>query len=310
MLIEHRPDGLLAAISLDFPDGHHLGRHFHPQAQFLYAARGLMRLATHHGAWVIPPTRAVWIPPRVEHEIFMSGEVHMRTLFIEQPETPTPLSDCCVLAVTPLLREMILRAIHLESQPRLDDFRQRLQGLILSEIANLERMPLYLPMPRDRRLQAICQALLKQPELGLTLDDWGLRVGASSRTLARLFAQELQMSFHEWRQQLRLTEALPRRPRPRLRQYAGLQQHVPPPARRNPARLPGATGATGTDQGPRGLMPHGATPSNGESADNACGVIRPTKASVGRIRRSRRADNRSAAIRRTGLDGARRERED
>ncbi|HIE5684826.1 TPA: AraC family transcriptional regulator [Pseudomonas aeruginosa] len=210
MLIEHRPDGLLAAISLDFPDGHHLGRHFHPQAQFLYAARGLMRLATHHGAWVIPPTRAVWIPPRVEHEIFMSGEVHMRTLFIEQPETPTPLSDCCVLAVTPLLREMILRAIHLESQPRLDDFRQRLQGLILSEIANLERMPLYLPMPRDRRLQAICQALLKQPELGLTLDDWGLRVGASSRTLARLFAQELQMSFHEWRQQLRLTEALPR----------------------------------------------------------------------------------------------------
>ena len=190
MLIEHRPDGLLAAISLDFPDSHHLGRHFHPQAQFLYAARGLMRLATHHGAWVIPPTRAVWIPPRVEHEIFMSGEVHMRTLFIEQPETPTPLSDCCVLAVTPLLREMILRAIHLESQPRLDDFRQRLQGLILSEIANLERMPLYLPMPRDRRLQAICQALLKQPELGLTLDDWGLRVGASSRTLARLFAQE------------------------------------------------------------------------------------------------------------------------
>lgn len=147
---------------------------------------------------------------RVEHEIFMSGEVDMRTLFIEQPETPTPLSDCCVLAVTPLLREMILRAIHLESQPRLDDFRQRLQGLILSEIANLERMPLYLPMPRDRRLQAICQALLKQPELGLTLDDWGLRVGASSRTLARLFAQELQMSFHEWRQQLRLTEALPR----------------------------------------------------------------------------------------------------
>ncbi len=52
MLIEHRPDGLLAAISLDFPDGHHLGRHFHPQAQFLYAARGLMRLATHHGALV------------------------------------------------------------------------------------------------------------------------------------------------------------------------------------------------------------------------------------------------------------------
>ncbi|KJJ19173.1 hypothetical protein HMPREF3150_02333 [Pseudomonas aeruginosa] len=57
-------------------------------------------------------------------------------------------------------------------------------------------------------------------------------------------------------------------------------------------------------------MPHGATPSNGESADNACGVIRPTKASVGRIRRSRRAHNRSAVIRRTGLDGARRERED
>ncbi len=179
MLIEHRPDGLLAAISLDFPDGHHLGRHFHPQAQFLYAARGLMRLATHHGAWVIPPTRAVWIPPRVEHEIFMSGEVHMRTLFIEQPETPTPLSDCCVLAVTPLLREMILRAIHLESQPRLDDFRQRLQGLILSEIANLERMPLYLPRwspatsaTAVRGPSAACSAACSAKPRATTWGDW------------------------------------------------------------------------------------------------------------------------------------------
>ena len=138
-------------------------------------------------------------------------------------------------------------------------------------------------MPRDRRLQAICQALLKQPELGLTLDDWGLRVGASSRTLARLFAQELQMSFHEWRQQLRLTEACRAcwpatacrwSPATSATAVRGPSAACSAACSAKPARLPGATGATGTGQGPRGLMPHGATPSNGESADNACGVIR------------------------------------
>ena len=40
------------------------------------------------------------------------------------------------------------------------------------------------------------------------LADWADRVGASERTLARLFQSELKMSFGAWRQQLRVARAL------------------------------------------------------------------------------------------------------
>ncbi|WP_263144068.1 helix-turn-helix transcriptional regulator [Pseudomonas sp. RIT-PI-AD] len=208
MLFQPTPGATFVALARDYPDGAHVPSHRHATAQLLYAARGLMRLVSAKGAWVIPPTRAVWIPPRVEHEIFMSGAVQMRTLYLAS--APAGLETCCVLSVTPLLRELILRAIHLEQRPGEDAVSALVQALTLHEIAALERMPLHLPMPVDRRLQSICRALLESPEHPYTLEDWGQRVGASSRTLARLFAQELGMGFSEWRQQLRLTEALPR----------------------------------------------------------------------------------------------------
>lgn len=110
------------------------------------------------------------------------------------------------LAVTPLLRELIVRAVqgpqHAENP--------LIQQLMLQELASLENLALHIPMPEDRRLQSICLALLQKPDHLNTLEDWAQQVGASSRTLARLFQQQLKMTFNDWRQQLRLMEALPR----------------------------------------------------------------------------------------------------
>jgi AraC-like DNA-binding protein len=68
-------------------------------------------------------------------------------------------------------------------------------------------LSLRLPLPRDRRLRSLCDALLEDPASSLTVEDWALRVGASPRTLARLFRGELGMSFGQWRQQMRLAQA-------------------------------------------------------------------------------------------------------
>jgi AraC-like DNA-binding protein/quercetin dioxygenase-like cupin family protein len=202
-LLNHSP---VTAHPRDYPDGAHQPRHVHAEAQLLYAVSGVMRLITDSGAWVIPPTRAVWIPPMVEHEIYMSGEVLMRSLFIAAEHCPSGLNNCCVLAVTPLLRELIVRA----TQSAEHAANPLIQQLMLEEVAALENLPLHIPMPRDRRLQNICTALLKTPDHGNTLEDWAQAVGASSRTLTRLFNQELGLSFNAWRQQVRLMEALPR----------------------------------------------------------------------------------------------------
>lgn len=206
MLISHFHHGPVSAHPRDYPDGAHQERHIHREAQLLYAMCGTMRVVTAQGAWVIPPTRAVWIAPWVEHEIFMSGKVCVRSLFIDPELSPANLSQCCVLAVTPLLRELILKAVQAPRHAK----NPLIQQLMLEEIAGLENLPLHIPMPEDRRLQGICLALLQTPDHPNTLEDWAQQVGASSRTLARLFQQQLKMSFNAWRQQLRLMEALPR----------------------------------------------------------------------------------------------------
>ncbi len=206
MLISHFEHGPVSAYPRDYLDGAHQPLHLHREAQLLYAVSGVMRVVTAQGAWVIPPTRAVWIPPEIGHEIFMSGDVQMRSLFIAPELSPASLQHCCVLAVTPLLRELILRAV--QGPPHADN--PLIQQLMLEELAGLENLPLHIPMPSDRRLQNICLALLREPDHPNTLEDWAQQVGASSRTLARLFQQQLQMNFNAWRQQLRLMEALPR----------------------------------------------------------------------------------------------------
>ena len=86
--------------------------------------------------------------------------------------------------------------------------RQQMIALLLSEIGRAPPLSLGLPLPRDRRLQALCGALFDDPADNRPLADWAARVGASERTLARLFADELKISFGAWRQQLRLARAL------------------------------------------------------------------------------------------------------
>src|SRR5690606_27484067 len=73
--------------------------------------------------------------------------------------------------------------------------RHLLTELLLAEIKRAPSLSLGLPMPRDRRLQALCHALTNDPGSPLTLEGWATRVGASSRTLARLFQDELNMGF-------------------------------------------------------------------------------------------------------------------
>ena len=199
----------IAAMAKNFRDGWHVHPHSHERAQLLYASEGVMRVATANGAWVVPPQRAVWVPPGVVHEIRMSGPVSMRTLYID-PGLPLRMpDDCAVIEVSPLLRELILAAV--EEPVEYDEAGRggKIAALILDEIEATRQAPLHLPMPRDRRLVRICQALLANPADARTLERWAEAAGASGRTLARLFRRETGMTFALWRQQSRVAAALP-----------------------------------------------------------------------------------------------------
>lgn len=198
----------VAALTAIYPRGHDTGEHSHARAQLIYAGAGVMKVETAAGTWVIPPRRALWVPAGVKHRVLMVNEVHMRTLYIDTKQHPQLAQDCTVVEVSGLLRELIAA---LQQEP--SDYPENSRGallarLIIGELASLRMSPLHLPMPVDARLLRLCRAILDAPDNNATLDTLADQVGASARTLARLFRRETRMTFREWRQQARLVEAL------------------------------------------------------------------------------------------------------
>jgi AraC-like DNA-binding protein len=200
----------IAAMAKDFPHGHRIPVDRHARGQLVYAVTGVMTVTTPHGTWVVPPQRAVWVPPRTDHESRMSGRVAMRTLYLRRDAAARLPHRCCVVNVSPLLRELILAATEM---PVVYDERGRdgrVMRLIMDELGRASDVPLHLPRPADRRLARICDAILAAPADARPLDAWAAAVGASTRTLARGFRKETGMSFAAWRQQARLLESLRR----------------------------------------------------------------------------------------------------
>ncbi len=187
-----------------------INRHRHDFAQLLYASSGLMRVQTPVGAWTVPPHRAVWIPPNMVHQVFCVGAVAMRNIYVAPDAAADMPGDCRVIAVTGLLRELILAAVALPRDYRLEGAEGRLVSVLLDQIASAPAAGLHLPMPEDRRLRVVTDGLIADPADERPLAAWAREAGASARTLARLFQAETGLSFRAWRQQLRLHEALSR----------------------------------------------------------------------------------------------------
>jgi AraC-like DNA-binding protein len=115
-----------------------------------------------------------------------------------------------VIAVSPLLRELIVAAVRvpLDYAPGARD--ERLMLLLLDELQELDVLPLHLPTPRDARLRTICQAVAARPDDASTVEQWAQRLGTAAKTIHRLFRKETGLTFGEWRRQARLLYALER----------------------------------------------------------------------------------------------------
>jgi AraC-like DNA-binding protein/quercetin dioxygenase-like cupin family protein len=200
----------VVAMAREYPSGHRIPLHRHKRSQLLYASSGVMTVKTNNGIWVVPPLRAVWIPASIRHQIEISGNLSMRTLYIDPAYFPGPSQGCCVIAVSPLLKELMLHAMVI---PRLYPQKgpeERLLTVILDQIRSMAIARLELPIPEDVRLQKIYKQLSSNPGDSRRLEDWGKEVGATGRTLARRFRLETGLSFGQWRQQIRILEALRR----------------------------------------------------------------------------------------------------
>jgi len=132
----------------------------------------------------------------------------MRTLYFAPILTESVPTDCCVLNISPLLRELILHIVSLGMLDRRVPEHARLIGVVLDQLRALDTVPLQLPMPRDRRASMVAKALESNPGDTSSLEQLARESGATKRTIERLFNSETGLTFGRWRQQLVLLHAL------------------------------------------------------------------------------------------------------
>lgn len=204
---EQEPESIMAR---NYPRGHRISLHTHPDAQLLFAARGIMQVITPKGRWFLPPQRAVWLPPGTEHAVDILSDVELRALLAApaqlagHPEA-AGLRREFVVAVGPLLREVILACFEPRTSPAL---RGLLVEVALHQLPAAEDAGTFIPLPRDPRAHRAAEMVLANPGGAIGLPLLADRAGTSARTLSRLFAAETGLSFKVWQRRARIMEAL------------------------------------------------------------------------------------------------------
>ena len=184
--------------------------HRHRKAQLIYSARGILTCEIEDGVWIVPPQCAIWIPGEVVHSARGAGETECYCLFVEPDAAPDLPKTCCTISVSPLLRELLLKAAGVPELYALGGREDRLVATMLDELVAAPVEGLHLPMPRDPRLRRLAEMMLADPTDKTSKADWATRIGMSERSMSRLLLHEIGMSFGRWRRQLHVILALQR----------------------------------------------------------------------------------------------------
>ena len=199
--------------------------HAHPWGQVALSSTGVIRVTAPHGSYMVPPSRAVWIPPGVEHAVTVIEDAELLTLYLHQPRSrcgparsaaeSAQWRQCRVLEVSSLLLALALQLDATPDAPGATPSREtlarerRLAALLLDELRRAAPVRLGVDLPQEKRLRRLCEAVIEAPSRHATLAAWATDTGASARTLTRLFRSELGTSFVQWRQQVLLARAVP-----------------------------------------------------------------------------------------------------
>ncbi len=197
-------------LARDYADGDTVPLHAHSVGQLLHTLCGVVHARTPGRAWALPPHRALWIPHGVPHAFAMAGSASVRTLYIVPERAQLMPAEPMIIAITPLIRELILRAVACLDAPPGDPVEPLVVDLLLAELAAARREPLWLAWPQSRELRAFARMVREQPADRSSLEDAAHRVGLSAKTLSRRFVRETGLTPDAWRRQARLLAAVTR----------------------------------------------------------------------------------------------------
>jgi len=190
------------------PARHQFADHAHDWHQLVYAIDGVLTVSTEGQTFVTSPDQAAWLPRGTVHRVGSLLGAAFRSLWIATGSGGGLPPEPTVLAVSPLLKALIVEAAAIDGMADDEGYGGRVAALILDQLRRAPALPVALPWPRGGPLARLCEALYRDPADGRSADDWAREIGLSARTLTRRFEAELGAPLRSWKRRLRLFRAI------------------------------------------------------------------------------------------------------
>jgi AraC-like DNA-binding protein/quercetin dioxygenase-like cupin family protein len=200
------PGTAIVATWFPLQGGAGFPQHSHPEHQLAWAASGALTVTTESDTWVLPPSRALFVPARWPHATHAATDARLCGIYLATRRFPYRWKQPTVVAVDDLLAALL---VHLADANPSPAQRRRAEAVVFDLLRPAPTTTLHLPEPVDERAARVAAALHADCTDGRSLAAWGHAVGASERTLARHFLEDTGMTFRQWRTELRLAHALP-----------------------------------------------------------------------------------------------------
>lgn len=174
--------------------------HAHTVHELVWVREGTMTVRVDDMVLTVPDGYGVWIPAGRTHAGRTTAGAELCDATFAPDRSGVHIPEPCVVEVTTLLGALLTR---LEEASLGIEERLRLEAVVFDSV--VPAPPKFaLSLPKTLRIAPVVEALLNNPTNAVSLQNWSVALGLSTRTLSRIFRAETGLSFFQWRQALRV----------------------------------------------------------------------------------------------------------
>lgn len=181
-----------------------LAMHSHTKHQLTYIEGGVAYLQTKENSYFLPARHFVWIPAGLDHFIELRTSITMMRNIYIPPAALAPNifhSKMGIYPVSNLILEMISFTEHWSENITKKESEKYLYMKTLGNViasANKTALAVVLPTTTNIRLRPILRHIYFNVDQTLQLQDIAKKFSLSSRSLSRLFRENLDISFLQY----------------------------------------------------------------------------------------------------------------
>ncbi|MEV6304945.1 AraC family transcriptional regulator [Actinoplanes sp. NPDC051861] len=178
--------------------------HSHPMHELVWVRGGTLTSRIGNQIFTVPAGFGLWLPAGVVHGGRLTAGAELHDAFFDPGRTPVAFPEPTSITMTPLLESLLMRLARRD----LDASARARTEAVVFDVLDPAEPQFALVLPGDPRIDAIAEALIEDPSDDRGLQEWAADLGVSDRTITRAFREATGLSFGQWRQVLRVHQAL------------------------------------------------------------------------------------------------------